>query len=78
MDSLDPVVLLKQIRECQENLVAISQKRSPETNVSELTPFVKNLAIAWKAGEVRPTHRREPKRKQWWRARPDPFAELFE
>ena len=77
MDSLDPVVLLKQIRECQENLVAISQKRSPETNVSELTPFVKNLAIAWKAGEVRPTHRGEPKRKQWWRARPDPFADVW-
>jgi hypothetical protein len=77
MDGLDPVALLKQIREHQEHLVAISRKRTPESSASEMAPFVKNLAIAWKSGEVRPTHRSEPKRKHWWRARPDPFANVW-
>lgn len=77
IECLDPVALLTQIRECQEHLVAISRKRTPEASAPEIAPFVKNLAIAWKAGEVRPTHRSEPKRKQWWRARPDPFATVW-
>ena len=32
---------------------------------------------AWRAGEVRPTHRQEPKPGHWWRTRPDPFAEVW-
>jgi hypothetical protein len=76
MSKLDPVLLLKQIRESQEVLMAISQSRSPE-NAKELSPFVKSLATAWKSGEVRPTHRREPKPGHWWRSRPDPFAAVW-
>jgi hypothetical protein len=30
-----------------------------------------------KSGEVRPTHRREPKPGRWWRTRKDPFAEVW-
>lgn len=76
MAKLDPVLLLKQIRDSQEALMAISQSRSPE-NAPEISPFVKSLATAWKSGEVRPTHRREPKPGRWWRSRPDPFAEVW-
>ena len=31
----------------------------------------------WRSGEVRPTHRREPKPGRWWRTRQDPFAEVW-
>ncbi len=76
MTKLDPMLLLKQIRESQETLMAISQSRSPE-NATEISPFIKSLATAWKSGEVRPTHRREPKPGHWWRSRPDPFANVW-
>lgn len=76
MAGLDPVLLLKQVRESQEALMAISQSRSPE-NPTEISPFVRNLATAWKAGEVRPTYRREPKPGRWWRTRPDSFAKVW-
>ena len=76
MARLDPVLLLKQIRESQEALMAISQRRSPE-HATEISPFVKSLATAWRSGEVRPTHRREPKPGHWWRSRPDPFAAVW-
>jgi hypothetical protein len=64
MATLNPVLLLKQllkqIRESQEALMAISQSRSPG-NATEVSPFVKSLATVWKSGEVWPTHRRGPK-----------------
>jgi hypothetical protein len=77
MASLDPMSLLKKIRESQEALAAIAQSRPPETANVDISPFVRNLATAWKAGEVRPTHRQEPKPGRWWRSRPDPFADVW-
>jgi hypothetical protein len=77
MESLDPVLLLKHIREAQDTVMALSQARTPETSSPEVSIFVSSLATAWKAGEVRPTHRQEPKRRHWWRTRPDPFAEVW-
>src|ERR1035438_4928169 len=43
----------------------------------DLAGFVSSLATAWRAGEVRPTHRQEPKPGHWWRTRPDPFAKVW-
>jgi hypothetical protein len=76
MAKLDPVLMLKQVREGQEALMAISQNRSPE-NPTEISPFIKSLATAWKSGEVRPTYRREPKPGRWRRTRQDPFEEVW-
>lgn len=45
MTKLDPMLLLKQIRESQEALIAIAQSRSPE-NAKEISPFIKGLATA--------------------------------
>lgn len=39
--------------------------------------FLKSLALAWKEGEVRPTHRRASKSPRHWRTRADPFADLW-
>jgi len=77
MELLDPVMLLKQIREAQDMLMAFSENRSPETVAPDVSAFVKSLATAWRAGEVRPTHRQEAKPERWWRSRPDPFAAVW-
>jgi hypothetical protein len=39
--------------------------------------FVASLGSAWKDGEARPTHRKQPKAKHWWRTRVDPFADAW-
>ena len=77
MEQLDPVLLLKSIREAQETLMALSQDRTPETAAPDVPTFVKNLATIWRNGEVRPTHRQEAKTGHWWRTRSDPFAAVW-
>ena len=77
MESLDPVLLLKHIRDAQDTVMALSQNRTPEIVAPDVARFVSSLATAWRAGEVRPTHRQEPKPGHWWRTRPDPFAEVW-
>lgn len=77
METLDPVMLLKHIRDAQDTVMALSQNRTPEVVAPDVAGFVKSLATAWRAGEVRPTHQREPKPGRWWRSRPDPFAQVW-
>jgi hypothetical protein len=77
MEELDPVLLLKQIREAQDTVTALMQNRTPETVAPDVAAFVSSLATAWRAGEVQPTHRRAPKPGRWWRSRKDPFAEVW-
>lgn len=77
MESLDPVLLLKNIRDAQDTVMALSQHRTPEVVAPDVATFVKSLGIAWHSGEVRPTHRQEPKPARWWRSRKDPFAEVW-
>ena len=77
MQGLDPVLLLKRIREAQDTVMALSENRTPETVAPDVSGFVSSLATAWRAGEVRPTHRRAPKPGRWWRTRKDPFAEVW-
>ena len=77
MELLDPVMLLKHIREAQDMLMALSENRTPETVAPDVSAFVKSLATSWRTGEVRPTHRQEAKPGRWWRSRPDPFAAVW-
>ncbi len=74
---LDPVLLLKHIRDAQAAVVAFSQNQTPPPLSEDLQKFVSSLATAWSAGEVRPTHRREPQAGRWYRTRKDPFAEVW-
>lgn len=74
---LDPVLLLKHIRDAQAAVVALSQNVTPPPLSADMQQFVSSLATAWRAGEVRPTHRREPPAGRWWRTRMDPFAEVW-
>jgi hypothetical protein len=77
MELLDPVMLLKHIREAQDMLMAISENRSPETVAPDVSAFVRSLATSWRTGEVRATHRQEVKPGHWWRTRPDPLAAVW-
>ena len=77
VESLDPVLLLKQIREAQDMVRALNQNKAPETMPFDVPAFVSSLASAWRSGEVRPTHRGEPKPRRGWRTRLDPFAQVW-
>lgn len=74
---LDPVRLLKYIRDAQNAVVAISQNQIPAPLSEDVRQFVNNLATAWQEGEVRPTHRQQPRAGRWWRTRKDPFADVW-
>lgn len=77
--TLDPVVLLHDIREGQARLVAFADANPPaESNVTAsagVEQFLEGLRHAWKKGEVRPTSQRKPPVPRG-RRRPDPLAKV--
>ncbi len=79
-NSLDPVRLLSEIRAIQHRLTKLevcssnAQLDAPERSIDR---FVESLATAWKAGEVRPTHRKPTEGPRPWRTRLDPFANTW-
>jgi hypothetical protein len=78
LEVLDPVRLLQEIRLAQQTLSDLAAHGLCTEEAPEQTPdvevFLKSLSSAWKDGEARPTHRKQPTTKRWWRNRPDPFA----
>ncbi len=78
---LDPVRLLQEIRLSQTVLseLAVQGVCPVPTPVAggDVTAFMESLTTAWKDGEVRPTHRKQPSAKHWWRTRIDPFADAW-
>jgi len=79
---LDPVVLLGTIRAAQAALgeridrrARASQQPRPEP---EPQAFATSLALAWKEGEVRPTHRRRVRRRKPWAHGCRPFDAVRE
>ncbi len=75
--TLDPVRLLQEIREAQQQLVEIADMpvlgETAMPTAPMLERFLSGLRTAWQGGEVRPTSvpKAKPKRS---RRRPDPFA----
>jgi hypothetical protein len=79
-DSLDPLRMLDEIRAMQHHLAALANGESIHTPVArdaDLSEFLAGLALAWKAGEVRPTHTKKPRPARAWRTRIDAFAEVW-
>lgn len=78
-ETLDPVVLLLEIRQAQARLVALSDVNpSVESDVAakaDVEQFLTGLRHAWKEGEVRPTSQRKPSAPRG-RRRPDPLAKV--
>jgi hypothetical protein len=78
--SLDPVRLLQEIRLAQQTLSDIAAHGVSAEAVAgtpAIADFVASLASAWKDGEARPTHRKQPTAKHWWKTRVDPFADAW-
>ena len=78
---LDPVRLLQEIRTAQQALSditahGVSTEVEP-TGATDVAAFLQRLSLAWKEREARPTHRKPPKTKHWWRTRTDPFADAW-
>ena len=79
--SLDPVRLLQEMRTAQQILSEFAAhgaraEGAPKCE-SDVRVFLASLSSAWKEGEARPTHRKQPKAKHWWRSRVDPFADAW-
>jgi hypothetical protein len=78
--TLDPVDLLRRIREAQRDLrvheVGVGTENTAGQN-QDLTQFVASLSSAWRDGEVRPTHRKPFAGPRLWRTRIDPFQEVW-
>jgi hypothetical protein len=75
--TLDPVVLLREIRLAQQQLVEIADRTAvgefTAPDAPTLEQFLAALKTAWQGGEVRPTSRRKEKAKRG-RRRPDPLV----
>ena len=73
---VDPLALLDEIRAVQHHLAALAAGATvhpmPERD-ADLDGFLRSLALAWRAGEVRPTHRARTRPLRHWRTRQDPF-----
>jgi hypothetical protein len=78
---LDPVRLLQEMRKAQQILSDLAahgvRTVAVQTDASDVSVFLANLSVAWKDGEARPTHRKQPAAKHWWRTRVDPFADVW-
>jgi hypothetical protein len=76
---LDPVRLLREIREVQQRLVDIADWPAADEVLPATAPtlaqFLSGLRTAWQEGEVRPTSRPKEKAKRG-RRRPDPFVSV--
>jgi hypothetical protein len=78
--SLDPLGLLKRIREAQQALASLEMGEGAEPadgRGGDLSQFLHSLSEAWREGEVRPTHRRRPTEPRTWRTRRDPFESVW-
>jgi hypothetical protein len=74
--TLDPVALLKAIRDTQQALAAVGDGHGqpPARATDDLSAFLDGLATAWQNTDRPPQGRRKAATKHWWRSRVDPFA----
>jgi hypothetical protein len=70
---LDPVNLLKLIREAQHVLARYQGLEVTLPDACDATGFMESLSVAWNAGEVRPTHMWKALKPRAWRTRADPY-----
>jgi len=74
--SLDPIKLLKNMRDAQKAMAAISE-RSTNPDNQTIDEFMSALPTLWNLGEVRPTSRKKPCSPHNWRTRKDSFEEVM-
>jgi len=75
---LDPIELLHHIREAQAVLAALAAPEPGDgPSRDSLEQFLAKLPQLWRAGEVRPTHRKQQEKPRNWRTRKDPFEGVW-
>ena len=76
LGTVDPLGLLDEIRAVQHHLAGLAAGATvhpmPQRD-ADLDGFLRSLKLAWRAGEVRPTHRPRKRPPRHWRTRRDPF-----
>jgi hypothetical protein len=78
--TLDPLQLLDEIRAVQRHLADLdpgTRNVMLPAREPDLEKFLASLAVAWREGEVRPTHHPKPPAQRYWRTRKDPFATVW-
>jgi hypothetical protein len=76
---LDPLALLNQIRNDQAALASLVSPEDYAKGLEQrsLEQFLLQLPRLWRAGEVRPTHRKTTDIPRYWRTRKDPFESVW-
>ena len=79
---LDPVALLRSIREAQSAMAAMmAAMSSPQPQGvplgESIDRFLASLPNLWQQGEARPTHRDQERSIRHWRTRKDPFEGVW-
>ena len=75
---LDPVALLRSIREAQSAMAAMSSPQPHGVPHGEnIDRFLASLPNLWRKGEARPTHRDQMRPPRHWRTRKDPFEGVW-
>ena len=75
---LDPVALLRSIREAQSAMAAMSSPQPQGVPLGEsIDRFLASLPNLWQQGEARPTHRDQVRSIRHWRTRKDPFEGVW-
>src|SRR5216683_1053514 len=72
--ALDPVALLKAIRDVQQQLLALSNHETGAAASPAQPEYLNAFATAWHNDYRAPKGRRKTVTKHWWRTRADPFA----
>jgi hypothetical protein len=78
---LDPVDLLRRMRESQRRLAECSTAGGFEEGNQHLAvpiaDFMASLGTLWQGGEARPTHQKVTSKRRYWRSRADPFEHTW-
>jgi hypothetical protein len=75
--ALDPVALLKTIRDAQRELSTLSNRETGAAGFTDQPEYLAAFASAWHSDYRAPKGRRKITAKHWWRTRTDPFAESW-
>jgi len=74
---LDPIRLLKELRDAQASLSAIATGET-QAEIESFEEFLASLPLLWLEGEVRPRHASPQNPERHWRTRADPFADVWD
>ena len=78
--TLDPLRLLDEIRTVQHHVARLASGDTSQVmphREADLEHFLRSLTVAWRHGEVRPTHRQPERSPRHWRTRKDPFEAVW-